>query len=76
MTPDSYEKFVKDAIAFRKSVWKAKDVVVKPMSDGRELLYSDGVYVCDLKESHKKYCHMVEQCNKNIELWKGKGVNR
>ena len=69
MIPDSYEKFVKGAIAFRKSVWGAKEVVVKPMPDGRELLYYDGTYGFDLKESYQKYLKSVKHSNKVIKQW-------
>ena len=76
MVPDSYEKFVQDSIAFRKSVWGAKEVIVKPMPDGRALLYFDGTYGFDLKESYQKYLKLVEHSNKTIELWKERIKNK
>ena len=69
VTPDSYEKFVTGAIAFRKSVWGAKEVVVKTMPDGRELLYFDGIYGFDLKESYQKYLRSAKHSNKVIKQW-------
>jgi len=75
---DSYEEWLKELRRFHEALHSCK-TFIKHTDDGRELLYEDVnsrvTYVCDLKESYKKYIERTKRLIECVKKWTKKHEN-